>query len=264
MRQLAKVLSIDIETQRGIVEVFDLWPKYIDMKQVRVPTRILCFAAKWRDEEEVQFYSAFKERRDYNVDAKQYRAMLQAAWDLLTEADVVVTYNGNKFDLGWFKGEFGRLELGPPAPYRSLDLYAVAKKHFAPANMSMKLDWFSRRWLGDKKVGHGDLWSAIRYGTRDEQLAAQQLMMDYNIHDVVLTERLFDRFLPWTGMNFALFDQDNEDRLVCPYCESTRYHKRGFAPGLSYMYQRYKCLNPKCGGWFKGKKMIYTTELRPV
>jgi RNase_H superfamily len=260
----ARILVLDIETQRSIVETFDLWPKYININQVRVPTRILCFAAKWHDEEEVQFYSAWDEDKNYNVRPKQYLAMIRAAWDLLNEADFVVTWNGNRFDNQWFQAEFGRLGLGPPAPFRSLDLFQVAKRKFGQGLMSLKLDWSARQWLGDRKVDHSgvDLWSDIRYGSRAEKEFAQGLMMSYNIHDVVLTDGLFERFLPWTGANFALYDEDNVDRLVCPLCESVRVQRRGWAPTLTYMYQRYFCKD--CLGWSRGRKMVYTTELRPV
>jgi hypothetical protein len=260
----AKILVLDIETQRAIVETFDLWPKYININQIRVPTRILCFAAKWHDEDEVMFHAAWDEDRDYHVKPKQYREMIKVAWDLLNEADFVVTWNGNRFDNQWFMAEFGRLGFGPPSPFKSLDLFVVAKRKFGQGLMSLKLDWSARQWLGDKKVTHSgvDLWGDIRYGTKDEKAFAQGLMTTYNIHDVTLTDQLFERYLPWIGANFAMYDEDHIDREVCPYCESPKIVKRGKAPALTYMYQRYYCKD--CKGWSKGKKMIYTTELRPV
>lgn len=261
---MARVLTLDIETQRGIVESFDLWPKFIPIDRIRVPARMLCFAAKWRDEDEVQFFSAWDEHKDYTVKPKAYRAMIQAGWDLLDEADVVVTWNGDRFDLQWFQGEFGRLEMGPPSPYKSLDLFKVARSKFGRSLMSLKLDWSARQWLGDAKVKHGgsDLWHDIRYGTAEEKADAQQLMMEYNIHDTVLTERILERHLPWTGVNFSVYDEDNADRTVCPFCESTKLNKRGFSYTTAYAYQRYRCMD--CGGWSKGRKSVYTTELRPV
>lgn len=256
---MVKILTLDIETQRAVVETFDLWPKFIPIDRVRVPARILCFAGKWHDEDEVGFYSAWD---DDDQDA--YLKMIRAAWDLLDEAHVVVTWNGNRFDLQWFEGEFARLEMGPPSPYKSLDLFAVAKRKFGRSLMSLKLDWSARQWLGDKKVPHGgtDLWHDIRYGSKKEKAAAQKLMMDYCIHDTVLTDRLLDRQLPWTGMNFSLYDEDNAERTVCPRCESSKLHKRGFFYTTAYAYQRYRCAD--CGSWSRGRRSVYTTELRPV
>lgn len=256
---MAKVLTLDIETQRGVVEVFDLWPKYIPIDRIHTPTRMLCFAAKFRDENEVQFFSAWDDK-----DENAYRDMIQAGWDLLDEADVVITWNGDRFDLQWFQGEFCRLGMGPPSPYRSLDLFKVARSKFGRSLMSLKLDWSARQMLGDRKVSHGgtDLWHDIRYGTDKEKTAAAKLMMDYNIQDTVLTEQLLERFLPWTGTNFALYDEDNAERTACPHCESSDIQKRGLAHTNSYAYPRYYCKS--CKGWSKGRRMYYTTELRPV
>lgn len=261
---MVKILTVDIETQRGIAEVFDLHPYAIPIDRVRVPARMLCFAAKWYDEEEVQFFSAWNENKSYQVKPKEYRAMIQAGWDLLDEADVVVTWNGNRFDLQWFEGEFGRLEMGPPSPYKSLDLFVVAKKKFGRSLMSLKLDWSARQWLGDRKVKHGqtDLWEDIRYGSPEVKAAAEALMMEYNVHDTVLTERLLDRYRAWTGVNFAVFDEDNAERTVCPKCESTNLNKRGLFYTTAYAYQRYRCMD--CGSWSRGKRSVYSTELRPV
>ena len=256
---MARVLTLDIETQRAVVETFDLWPKYIGIDRIQVPTRMLCFASKFRDEDEVGFFSAWEDG-----DTKAYYDMIEAGWQLLDEAEVVVTWNGDKFDLQWFQGEFLRLKMGPPSPYRSLDLFKVARSKFGRSLMSLKLDWSARQILGDKKVEHGgsDLWHDIRYGTPGEKLEAQNLMMEYNIHDVVLTENLLEEYLPWTGVNFSLYDEDNADRTVCPFCESPKIQKRGLFPTRTYQYQRYYCT--ACKGWSRGRRMYYTTELRPV
>lgn len=256
---MAKILTLDIETQRALVEVWDLWPKYISIDQIKQPTRILCFAAKWHDEEEILFEAAWEDD-----DAKAHRSMVKSAWTLFDEADIVVTWNGNRFDLQWFEAEFAKYDLGPPSPYRSIDLFVVAKKKFGRGLMSLKLDWSSRTFLKDRKVHHegNDLWDDIRYGNKKQKLAAQKLMMEYNIHDTYLTDRLFDRFLPWIGGNLAIYDEDNADRFCCVKCESTRLHKRGKFFTTCFAYQRYRCMD--CGAWNKGKKMIYTTELRPA
>lgn len=259
---MPRILVLDIETQRGVVETWDLFPNYIPIDSVIVPKRILCFAAKWAGQKKVMFHAAWE---DDDVDA--YCAMVAAAHDLLSEADVVVTWNGDRFDLHHFNAAFERLELGPPAPYRSLDLIKTVKKHFKHGELSSKLDWYAWQYLGERKTNHGgtDLWRDIRYGTEAEKLRAQRIMTKYNKQDVVLTEKLFDRFRPWTGVNFAIFepDLDENGRLKkCSHCLSENIESRGWAPALTYAHQRFFCRD--CKGWSKGRKMVYSTELRPV
>lgn len=257
----AKVLVLDIETQRAIVETFSIWRPFIHIDRVLTPTRILCFAAKWRGDDKVIFKSAWA---DDDEDA--YLRMLQSAYDLLSEADFVTTWNGDRFDNQWFESELGRLGLGRPTPYKSVDLIKTNKRYFKGGQMSMKLDWSSRQWLMDRKVPHGgtDLWHDIRHGTRAEQRAAQKLMREYNIHDVTLTEKLFEAYLPWLSINLALFEDNDDGQMHCVKCNGTDLVRDGkkFHATQAQMYQMWRCKT--CGGTNRGAKTVGTTVLRPV
>lgn len=255
----ARVLTIDIETMPAIIEKWDLYPSYTPIDMVLVPTRILCLAAKWYGKSSVMFHAAWEDDDD---DA--YEAMIRAAWKLMDAADVVVGVNSDRFDIQHLNAAFGRLELGPPSPFRSLDLQKIAKKHFKRGEMSMKLDWFARQWLGDSKLKHDgiELWQQIRRGTEAEKLRGQRIMKRYNVKDVKLTEQLFERFLPWTGINFALYESGDPGHPTCIKCGSEKVHRRGRFFTSTYAYQRYHC--QECGSWSRGRRSIYTTELRPV
>lgn len=255
------MLVLDIETQRGIVETFNLFRPFIHIDRVLTPTRVLCFAAKWRGDDKIIFKSAWDDN-----DEEGYLRMLRAAYDLLNEADIIVTWNGDRFDIQWFESELGRLELGRPMPYKSLDLIKINKKWFKGGQMSMKLDWSARQWLKDRKTPHGgsDLWHDIRYGTRAEQRAARKLMREYNIHDTELTEQLLERYLPYAPVNLALYANNEDDLLHCTKCNSTNLKKDGtkYYNTLAGSYQMHRCKD--CGSPSRGKRTKRTTELRPV
>lgn len=258
----AKILTLDIETQRAVVETFNLFRPFIGIDRVMVPTRILCFAAKWRGDDRVIFKSAWEDD-----DTASYERMMRAAFDLVSEADVVVTWNGDRFDLQWLESEFGRLGLGRPVPYRSLDLIKINKKWFKGGQMSLKLDWSARRWIKDAKLPHGgsDLWHDIRHGTRDEKRAARKTMREYNIQDTVITEKLFEEFLPWSNINLAIYDSldlDGQDR--CTKCSSTNLKKDGvkYRATNAGLYQIYRCKD--CGASSTGPKRESTTALRSI
>lgn len=259
----ARVLVLDIETQRAIVETFSLFRPFIGIDRVIKPTRVLCFAAKWRGDSKTIFKSAWD---DDDEDA--YKRMMQAAWDLLDQADIVVTWNGDRFDVQWFEAEFLRLGLGRPMPYKSVDLIKTVKRWFKGGLMSMKLDWSSRIILKDRKTHHGgaDLWHDIRWGTRAEKRAAQKIMREYNIHDVELTERLFEHHLPYlSNLNLALYEDTVDDGQVrCTKCNSTNLKKDGVKAYVTSagVYQMHRCLD--CNATSRGKRIRGTTELRPV
>lgn len=257
----ARILTLDIETQRAVCETFSIWRPFIHIDRVLVPTRVLCFAAKWRGDEKIIFKSAWDDDDD---DA--YMKMMRSAWELLSTADIVVTWNGDRFDMQWLESEFGRLKMGRPTPYKSLDLIKINKRWFKGGQMSMKLDWSSRQWLKDRKLPHGgtDLWHDIRHGTRDEKRAAQKTMREYNVQDTVLTERLLEEYLPWANINLALYAKNEDGRLHCTRCNSTNLKRDGqkYHATTAALYQMHRCRD--CNATSRGKKMKRTTELRPV
>ena len=257
----ARILVVDLESQRGIVETFSLRPYAIGIDQVQTPSRILCFAAKWYGEDKIIFKSAWD---DDDQDA--YRRMMQAMWDLLNEAHFVVGWNSDRFDLQWFESEFLRLGMGRPAPYKSIDLIKALKRWFKGGLMSMKLDWSARTVLKDRKTPHGgtDLWWDIRHGTRDEKRAARKIMREYNIHDVELTDRLFEKYRPYLNINVAIYEEDSGIALRCTKCGSMNLKKDGVKHynTLNSLYQIHRCKD--CGGSSRGAQVQARTPLRPV
>lgn len=269
-----KVLTLDIETQRAIVETWQTFKPFITIDNIVVDARVLCFAAKWHGSERIVFKSCWKDPYTVNGEnptaIEDYRKMMQAAWDLLNQADVLVTYNGDRFDWQWLEREFTRLGLGRPLPYKSVDLMKTNKKWFRAGQLSMKLDWSLRKMLGDRKVEHGgrDLWRDIRYGTPAQRRAACDVMREYNIGDTVKTELLFEDWLPYLSINMALFATTDDGLLHCTKCDSTNVEraivkgKQMFYRTNAFAYALYRCAD--CGAPSKGKRSKITTELRAV
>lgn len=256
----SRILVVDVETQRAVVETFSIFRPFIHIDRILVPTRLLCFAAKWIDDDDVIFKSAWVDN-----DEDAYLRMLKSLYDLFNEADYIVSWNGDRFDMQWVESELGRLSLGRPSPYKSIDLIKTNKKWFKGGQMSMKLDWSCRQWLKDEKVHHAgtDLWHDIRHGTREEQRAARRLMKEYNIKDTLLTERMYHRYLPWLPINLAL-DCEDDGIMRCTKCKSQNLKKDGvkYYRTNASLFQIWRCKD--CGSSSKGHRRSSTTELRPV
>lgn len=242
-----RVLYVDIETSPNIGHVWSLWNQNIGLAQLMESGRMICFAAKWRGEDEVLFYSEHKDGTG---------EMLVAAHQLLTEADIVVHFNGRKFDVPWFNTEFVLAGMQPPAPFQTIDLLEIAKKRFRfPSN---KLDHLTKvLGLSGKMSNSGHkLWVGCMAGV-DEAWAE---MESYNRQDVVVLEELHDTFLPWitNHPNMRLYNAPDG----CPNCGSENLSKQGFALTSVSRYQRLKCND--CGGWFRDNKAIDRTAIRGV
>lgn len=243
-----RILTLDIETSPAKAWVWSLWGENIPLARLIEPTRVICFAAKWYGEKRVLFYSEFHHGRE---------AMLNAAFELLSEADVVVTYNGDKFDLPHLNREFAEEGMGRVAPYHSVDLFKVGKKHMK--FLSHKLAHITNRLKLSGKLENGvdfELWEKCLAG--DER--AWRTMRRYNKRDVVTTEELFVFWLPYLDSLPALTLYVDDDRPRCSKCLSEDIERRGFQTTKLGKYQRYQC--QACGSWMRGARRVEGVDLR--
>lgn len=237
-----KILLLDIETSPMSVYAWSLFKPHISINQIQDTSRTLCVAYKWLGEKKMHFLSEWG-----NDD------MIVQLHDVLSEADVVVTYNGNRFDLPVLNKEFLLLGLTPPAPYKSVDLYRTVRNKFRFA--SNKLDHVAQQLgLGSKTAHTGfQLWIDVMYGDSK----AQKLMETYNKQDVTLLEKVYDTVLPW------IHNHPNRSHhsgsAVCPNCGSKALQHRGLSVTATGKHQRYQCQD--CGKWSQSSKRHSKNEL---
>jgi DNA polymerase elongation subunit (family B) len=229
-----RILLLDIETSPNTAFVWGLWDQNISISQLIESSEILCYAAKWLGEKDVYFDSIMESSRE---------SMLGGIHGLLDDADVVVHYNGTKFDIPTLNKEFILAGMSPPSPYKQIDLLSTARKQFR--FVSNKLDYVAQELgLGKKHETKFTLW--VDCMRKDAK--AWKLMKAYNINDVIMLEKVYHKFLPWikTHPNRGMYQ---EVSLVCPKCGSKHYHARGWYFTSTGKYQRYQCQS--CAGWFR-------------
>ena len=179
-----KILPLDIETAPNRAFVWGLWDQNVATSQVIESSYILCWAAKWLDGKEM-FFDSVRSGRPPNE-------MLARIWELLDEADVVVHYNGLKFDIPTLNKEFIKHGMPPPSPYKQLDMMRVVKQAFRFE--SNKLDYVSAALKIGQKTKHEGF--ALWVKCMDGDPAAWRKMERYNKGDVRLLERLYKRLRP--------------------------------------------------------------------
>jgi DNA polymerase elongation subunit (family B) len=230
---MARILILDIETTPSLGYVYSLWRQNVGVNQIERVGEMVCMAWKWYGEKKVYFTSEWTDGR---------QGMLDTIWELLDEADVVVHYNGKRFDMPTINREFWHADMLPPSPYQQVDLYQVAKSKFR--FLSNKLDFVAADGnLGHKMdTGGFELW----LGVIRRQAAAQDKMRKYNRRDVTLTEALYVKMLPWitNHPHVGLIDGDPG---ACDRCGGHSFQSRGYAYTRLGMYHRYRCND--CGGW---------------
>lgn len=241
-RPKIKTLCLDIETSPNLAYVWGLFNQNISLNQLVDSTEVICFAAKWLDKRGITFRS----HRDDD--------MIETVHDLLSEADVVMHYNGRKFDIPHLNREFVLAGLTPPAPYEQIDLWEVVKRRFRFP--STKLEYVSKKLGLAGKVQHEgfELWVKCMAGDP----AAWKRMEKYNKQDVVLLEDLYHILQPWIPNHptRTLYDGGSQ----CPTCESGNITKQGYARTKVSTYQRWKCEN--CGSWFRSGHRVGSVSVR--
>lgn len=242
-----RTLYIDIETSPAQAFVWGAFKQFISLDQIIEDPRIICFAARWGDQRKGVFYSEYEHGR---------KGMLEAAHKLLSEADVVVHYNGKRFDVPWLMGEFAVSGMSEPAPFQQLDLLATARKKFR--FFSNKLDYVAKRFEVGAKVKHEGfgLWKACLAG----DAKAWKRMEKYNRQDVDLLIELHDVLRPWlvSAPSYAAY----EGQDICPSCGSTEYTHQGFAYTKQGKYKRFKCT--PCKRWFQSTKREEMARVREI
>jgi hypothetical protein len=240
-----RILHLDIEISPVLVTVWGLFGnRFINPQNIQGNSEVLTWAALWDGDDKVLYD---------NLAQSTKREMITQIHELIDQADVVVTYNGNKFDLKILNKEFLELGLPPPAPYISVDLLATMRKNFRFT--SNKMDYVCEALgLPTKKDHRGhQMWLDCMAGKK----SAFREMSEYNVQDVVMLEALYERVKPWIkGVNYSIFEQD----LVCPYCGGHHYQHRGYRETKAGIYKRYQCTNKRCGGWFRGHATLAQAE----
>lgn len=232
-----KVLVLDIESRPLLSYHWGLWDQNIGTVQIVEHGGMMCFAAKWLGRPEVEFYSE-------QADGKQ--KMLEEAHRLLSEADIVITYNGDRYDFKRINNEFLLAGMGPPKPYKSIDLIKTNKQRFDLP--SRKLDYLVQQTGVGAKVKHQgfDLWIDCMKG----DAKAWAVMEKYNKGDVRITERAYLRLLPWltNAPHLGMFSESSEHS--CPYCGGKKLVREGHHNTNVTSYRLYQCAN--CQGWVRG------------
>lgn len=231
-----KILLLDIETAPATAYVWGLFDENIPLERLITPGRIICWAAKWYRGE----MHAADER-------KGRVAMLKPLHTLLSDADAVVTYNGDRFDIPKINGEFLCNGMAPVQPTPSIDLYRSAKQLGYQSN---KLQFVSEHLGIGQKLDTGGFktWRGVMEG--DAKCWAK--MIRYNKQDVVLLEKLYKVIRPYIKTHPALYVGHG----ACPACGSKKLHRRGERVTRVFAIERIHC--PDCNSWSSGARRRLT------
>jgi len=246
-----RVLILDIETSPLLVYVWNLKDQFVGLNQMVQDWHIVAWSAKWLGEpaSKIKYYD------QRNLKMGNDKPILKPLWHLLNEADIVLTQNGKSFDAKKINARFMLLGMKPPSPYKHLDTYLIARN--AASFTSHSLEYLSERFCTKyKKLSHGkfpglSLWIECLKGNKK----AWDEMKEYNIHDVLATEELYEKIKAWAPESAPKPFVSEKVGILCGTCgQKGCMRRRGVMMKVNAQrYQRWQCKT--CGKWATGEKL---------
>ncbi len=248
-----RILFWDIETTHNLAAVFKLFGEdYISHENIVQERYIVCGAWKWDGEKRVQGVSVLDDPKRFKRDPHDDRHVVETLHGVLSQADIIVAHNGDKYDTKFHAARALACGLQPLPPIASVDTLKVAKSRFL--FNSNRLDYLGQYLgLGRKKSTPRGLWLDVLRG----DAKAVKVMLSYNKQDVILLEAVYRKLAPYAIKRFS------EVRQGCPRCGSQQVKANGTRRTLTHAYQSWQC--KACGGYFQSiKGESLQTGVKPI
>jgi hypothetical protein len=221
-----------------------MFDENISLEQLVQPSEIISVGAKWYGKPKFYYYDVeYEEGVELNGGLDRM-GMLEMTHGLWQEAEAIVTFNGDKFDLTKLRGEFLRMGFSPPPPVASIDVRKTTSKM---GYTSGKLAHVGPLLGCGSKIETGGFKLWTKY--LDGDPIARSAMKRYNKQDVFLLEEVYTKVRPYITSHPYIGDKARR----CPVCESEDVQQRGFRRTRSYKVARLHCQN--CGAWSSGERI---------
>jgi hypothetical protein len=207
-----KILVFDIENSYIEVASWGINKQYINRGQILNDWFMLSYAAKWLYDEKI--YSGVLTSKE--AMKKSDKRICEEMYELLNDADICITYNGNGYDIPKINTRFIINGIQPPTPYKSIDVFQTISRQFAFTSKSMDYVNYSLELERKKETEGMSLW--IRAVSGEEN--ALKDMNLYNIQDVVALQEQYLVVRPWikNHPNIGLWHESKEP--MCGFCGS--------------------------------------------
>lgn len=243
-----KIVFFDLETLPNLKEILKVFPSLGQWPGRTLKASInsiICFGFKELGKDHpVKVINAW-DFENWTQDVNDDGPLVRAAYEILSEADAVVTYNGIKFDWPFFQTRLIKNGLAPlNKQIKHIDVCRVIKRNLFLYSNSLKDT--GPFFTTDKEKMEHEGWSLwVKTHWKDPE--AMKTMSEYCSVDVLVLEELFNKVRPFINdlPNYNLFHREKEH--VCPKCASTRLHPRGYYLTKTRRYKRYVCED--CNSW---------------
>lgn len=232
-----RVLLFDIETSHIEFRGWQVGEQYVRPNQVTKTWFTICWSARWLFGDKV-FSEAVTPKEAL---ARNDERIVRKLHKYMDEADVVVTQNGDRFDITRMNWLFMKYGLPPNNKYHSIDTYKKSK-NLIDNGVSKGLDYvMTELGFGSKSPTEEEDWIKAEAG----DAKSIKKLSDYCTNDIYLLEDWYLKLRPWmkTHPNLApyldMYYELEDDEGRCPRClhvlNYSLFNKKWVTPaGVSY------------------------------
>lgn len=202
-----KRLYYDIETSYNIVKAWRIgFNINLNMDDIIHERAIITIAYKWEGSDQVEVLTW-----DKGCDKR----IIQEFVKVVAEADELVGHNVDRYDTKFIMFRALKHDIPVLPKYQSTDTLKLSKKHFMLN--SNKLDYIAQYLgIGHKTKHRGlEMWDDIIL--RNDAKAMQE-MVDYNIQDVILTEKVYKKLMEYSLPKVNHAAKAGGEKHSCPQC----------------------------------------------
>ena len=251
-----KILLFDIETAPLMAFLWQLRTDYVHPSMLEKSNWwVISWSAKWLFDDHIMHDAVTPKEAKDEDDSR----VVESIWDLINEADIVISHNGINFDHKILNMRWLLNDMQPPSNYRVIDTYRSCKNLFRFP--SYKLDFITKQLGITNKLEHEGftMWKESLQGN-EKSLSN---MVAYNDQDVVALEELYLIIRPWIKNHPNLGIIMESEVPVCRVCGSSHLkpmHGHDYTTNLS----KYETLRCECGAVNKRRTSKLPLAVRKV
>lgn len=230
-----KILLLDIETLPIEANIWATKKVFVSPVQIKKDWSIVCWSAKWLFSGEAYGETVSPQEAINRED----KSILAGIWTLLDEADMVISYNGDGFDLKRLNTKFFVHGFPPPMYYKSVDVWKTVSSKFDFTYQ--KMDWVNKVLGISRKMDTSfKWWNECAQGSK----VYLKKMLEYNLIDVHVLEELYLKIRPWIS-NHPDMNVFSIDGKVCHNCGNDHLDWCGKYTTPKNAYKAFRC--QRCG-----------------
>lgn len=237
-----RLVYFDLEILPNLREALRVWPQLCNFPGRTLKatiTSVICFGYSV-GKETPKVISAW-DFPEWVSDVNNDRRVCEAAYEILKDADGVITHNGRRFDWKYLQTRLllNKLPTLPKIPHEDTKSLSSSNLYF----FSNSLDYITQLLGLSRKLDHEgwELWEKVW----ERNPEAMDLMSKYCAQDVVALQDTYAKLRPFSTAtpNHNLFSPLRVN--LCPICGSTRLIRWGYNATKTNRFPRYRCTD--CG-----------------